>query len=96
LALSGVSVAGLALGPLVPVLLDAYGWRGTFLLLAAASFNLVPAGALLHPPGTSASPPPPPPPRAIWRLLRRRAFLRYAMAFVLVDAGYYVPWVHGE
>ncbi|XP_009473387.1 PREDICTED: monocarboxylate transporter 13-like, partial [Nipponia nippon] len=30
------------------------------------------------------------------RLLRHGPFLRYALAFVLVDAGYYVPFVHGE
>lgn len=97
LAVSGASVSGLALGPLVPLLLDAYGWRGALLLLAAVSFNLVAAGALLRPlplPGESAGPPKE---RAgLGRLLRHGPFLRYALAFVLVDAGYYVPFVHGE
>ncbi|NXE30784.1 MOT13 protein, partial [Ardeotis kori] len=94
---SGASVSGLALGPLVPLLLDTYGWRGALLLLAAISFNLVAAGALLRPlPGHHESPGSPP--RAgpdLVGLLRHGPFLRYALAFVLVDAGYYVPFVHG-
>ncbi|XP_053908684.1 monocarboxylate transporter 13 [Cuculus canorus] len=97
LAVSGASVSGLATGTLVPLLLDAYGWRGALLLLAAISFNLVAAGALLPPlpkPPENAEPPPEPP--GLLGLLRRGPFLRYAVAFVLVDAGYYVPFVHGE
>ncbi|NXU92614.1 MOT12 protein, partial [Xiphorhynchus elegans] len=49
-AVSGATVSGLALGPLVPLALDAYGWRGALLLLAGVSFNLVAAAALLRPP----------------------------------------------
>uniref|UniRef100_A0A663FJZ3 Solute carrier family 16 member 13 n=1 Tax=Aquila chrysaetos chrysaetos TaxID=223781 RepID=A0A663FJZ3_AQUCH len=97
LVVSGASVSGLALGPLVPLLLDAYGWRGALLLLAAASFNLVAAGALLRPlpvPGETPGPPRDRP--GLTRLLRHGPFVRYALAFVLVDAGYYVPFVHGE
>ncbi|NXW26298.1 MOT13 protein, partial [Circaetus pectoralis] len=97
LAVSGASVSGLALGPLVPLLLDAYGWRGALLLLAAVSFNLVAAGALLRPlpvPGETPGPPRDRP--GLTRLLRHGPFIRYALAFVLVDAGYYVPFVHGE
>ncbi|NXS70643.1 MOT13 protein, partial [Pandion haliaetus] len=96
LVVSGASVSGLALGPLVPLLLDTYGWRGALLLLAAISFNLVAAGALLRPlpvPGESLGPPQERP--GLIRLLRHGPFIRYALAFVLVDAGYYVPFVHG-
>ncbi|NXL68822.1 MOT13 protein, partial [Chordeiles acutipennis] len=97
LVVSGASVSGLLLGPLVPLLLDAYGWRGALLLLAAVSFNLVAAGALLRPlPATDASPGPPRGRSGLGRLLRHGPFLRYCLAFVLVDAGYYVPFVHGE
>ncbi|NXT19304.1 MOT13 protein, partial [Syrrhaptes paradoxus] len=97
LAVSGASVSGLVLGPLVPLLLDAYGWRGALLLLAAVSFNLVAAGALLRPLPVPNEPPGPPRNRAgLAQLLCHGPFLRYAAAFVLVDAGYYVPFVHGE
>ncbi|NXR05517.1 MOT13 protein, partial [Sagittarius serpentarius] len=90
LAVSGASVSGLALGPLVPLLLDTYGWRGALLLLAAVSFNLVAAGALLRPlPLPGGSPGPPRERAGLLRLLRHGPFLRYALAFVLVDAGYY-------
>ncbi|NXT45204.1 MOT13 protein, partial [Pelecanoides urinatrix] len=96
LVVSGASVSGLALGPLVPLLLDTYGWRGALLLLAAITFNLVAAGALLRPlPIPNESPGPPQDQPGLVRLLRHGPFLRYALAFVLVDAGYYVPFVHG-
>ncbi|KAM9166956.1 LOW QUALITY PROTEIN: monocarboxylate transporter 13-like [Mergus octosetaceus] len=95
LAMSGASVSGLALGPLVPLLLDTYGWRGSP-LMAAISFNLVAAGALLRPlDAPNESPGPAQGQRGLSRLLRHGPFLRYALAFMLVDAGYYVPYVHG-
>ncbi|XP_064256861.1 monocarboxylate transporter 13-like [Passer domesticus] len=96
LAVSGAAVSGLALAPLLPLALDAYGWRGALLLLAAVSLHLVAAAALLRPP--RAPPEPPEPPgglRALPWLLRHGAFLRYAAAFALLDAGYFVPFVHG-
>ncbi|NXH09397.1 MOT13 protein, partial [Bucco capensis] len=99
LAVSGASVSSLALGPILPLLLDSYGWRGSLLLLAAISFNLIAAGALLRPLPTaenqSVALPQQRAPRLV-DLLRHRPFLLYAAAFLLVDAGYYVPFVHGE
>uniref|UniRef100_A0A8C3UTD1 Solute carrier family 16 member 13 n=2 Tax=Catharus ustulatus TaxID=91951 RepID=A0A8C3UTD1_CATUS len=99
LAVSGAAVSGLALTPLVPLALDAYGWRGALLLLAAVSLHLVAAAALLRPPRSVPEPPEPPEPpgerRGLLRLLRHGPFLRYAAAFALLDAGYYVPFVHG-
>ncbi|NXX21734.1 MOT13 protein, partial [Podargus strigoides] len=96
LAVSGASVSGLALGPLVPWLLDTYGWRGALLLLAAITFNLVAASALLRPLPTPAESLGPPRERpGLARLLHHGPFLRYTLAFILVDAGYYVPFVHG-
>ncbi|NXD46578.1 MOT13 protein, partial [Copsychus sechellarum] len=95
LAVSGAAVSGLALTPLVPLALDAYGWRGALLLLAAVSLHLVAAAALLRPPRAAPEPPEPPEPPGPLRLLRHGPFLRYAAAFALLDAGYYVPLVHG-
>ncbi|NXF65001.1 MOT13 protein, partial [Ciccaba nigrolineata] len=69
---------------------------GALLLLAAISFNLVAAGALLRPlPVPDESPGLPRDRPGLVRLLRHGPFLRYALAFVLVGAGYYVPFVHG-
>ncbi|XP_066031174.1 LOW QUALITY PROTEIN: monocarboxylate transporter 13-like, partial [Chamaea fasciata] len=97
LAVSGAAVSGPALSPLVPLALDAFGWRGALLLLAAVSLHMVAAGALLRPPRAETEPtePPGPSPGGLRRLLRHRPFLRYAAAFALLDAGYYVPFVHG-
>ncbi|XP_068520717.1 LOW QUALITY PROTEIN: monocarboxylate transporter 13-like [Anas acuta] len=96
LAMSGASVLGLVLVALVPLLLDAYGWRGTLLVMAAISFNLLACGALLRPLKTPKESPGPARGRwGLWRLLRHGPFLRYSLAFVLVDAGYFVPHVHG-
>ncbi|NXT72859.1 MOT11 protein, partial [Chaetops frenatus] len=50
LAVSGASVSGLALTPLLHLALDSYGWRGAFLLLSSVCLHLVPAAALLRPP----------------------------------------------
>ncbi|XP_064357135.1 monocarboxylate transporter 13 isoform X2 [Dromaius novaehollandiae] len=97
LAVSGASVASFALGPLAQLLMEAYGWRGALLLLAAISLNLVATGALLRPlvlPGEAATPRGPRCRPAPPRLLRHGPFVRYVLAFVLVDAGYYVPYVH--
>ncbi|NWW42423.1 MOT13 protein, partial [Pedionomus torquatus] len=70
---------------------------GALLLLAAISFNLVAAGALLRPLPVPGEPPGPAKDGpGLVRLLRHGPFLCYALAFVLVDAGYYVPFVHGE
>ncbi|NWS17661.1 MOT11 protein, partial [Pachyramphus minor] len=60
LVVSGATVSGLALGPLMPLALDAYGWRGALLLLAAVSLNLLVAAALLRPPRAAPDPLSPP------------------------------------
>uniref|UniRef100_A0A8B9PGW6 Solute carrier family 16 member 13 n=1 Tax=Apteryx owenii TaxID=8824 RepID=A0A8B9PGW6_APTOW len=98
LAVSGASFSSFALGPLVQLLMEAYGWRGALLLLAAISLNLVASGALLRPlvlPGESGTPGRPRCRPALPRLFRHGPFVRYVLAFILVDAGYYVPYVHG-
>ncbi|NWT17325.1 MOT13 protein, partial [Vireo altiloquus] len=97
LAVSGAAVSGLALAPLAQLALDSYGWRGALLLLAAVSLHLTAGAALLRPPRASPQPPPDPPgpPPSPRGLLRHGPFLRYAAAFALLDAGYYVPFVHG-
>ncbi|XP_068027432.1 monocarboxylate transporter 13, partial [Melanerpes formicivorus] len=95
LVVSGSSVSGMAFGLLLPLLLDSYGWRGALLLLAAISSHLVAAGALLRP-GPPPPPPGPSPPPPSLPLLHHLPFLRYSLTFLLVDAGYFVPFTHGE
>ncbi|XP_039356021.1 monocarboxylate transporter 13-like [Mauremys reevesii] len=98
LAVSGAGLASFAFSPLFQLLVDTYAWRGALLVVAGISFNLVAAGALLRPlepegeetsgglPAFSSLCQP--------RLACHRPFLLFAAAFVLVDAGYYVPYVH--
>ncbi|XP_074839055.1 monocarboxylate transporter 13-like [Carettochelys insculpta] len=94
LAVSGAGLASFVFSPLFQLLVDTYTWRGALLVVAGLSFHLVAAGALLRPlelqgdedaPGWGQWP-------AL--LARHGPFLRYAAAFVLVDAGYYVPYAH--
>ncbi|KYO26265.1 monocarboxylate transporter 13 isoform A [Alligator mississippiensis] len=89
LALSGAGLSAFAFSPLFQLLAEAYGWRGALLLVGGLSFHLVACGALLRPLALPISPSTVPS-----GLLRSSAFLRYAAAFMLVDAGYYVPYVH--
>ncbi|XP_006112194.2 monocarboxylate transporter 13-like isoform X1 [Pelodiscus sinensis] len=103
LAVSGAGLASFAFSPLFQVLVDTYAWRGALLIMAGVSFNLVAAGALLRPlelEGNVAAP------EACWlplqalsslrrlRLACHGPFLIFAIAFVLVDTGYYVPYIH--
>ncbi|TRZ06296.1 hypothetical protein HGM15179_020811, partial [Zosterops borbonicus] len=92
LAVSGAAVSGPAVAPLVPLALQAQGWRGALLLLAALALHMVPAGALLRPPRDPPSPVHPP--LGLTGLLHHGPFLRYSLAFALLDGGYYVPFVH--
>ncbi|EMP41580.1 Monocarboxylate transporter 13 [Chelonia mydas] len=104
LAVSGAGLASFAFSPLFQLLVDTYAWRGALMVVAGISFNLVAAGALLRPlelEGNKASVP-----EAGWlqlpafssfcrpRLPCHRPFLLFSVAFILVDAGYYVPYVH--
>ncbi|XP_027681783.2 monocarboxylate transporter 13-like [Chelonia mydas] len=104
LAVSGAGLASFAFSPLFQLLVDTYAWRGALMVVAGISFNLVAAGALLRPlelEGNKASVP-----EAGWlqlpafssfcrpRLACHRPFLLFSVAFILVDAGYYVPYVH--
>ncbi|NXP01293.1 MOT11 protein, partial [Certhia brachydactyla] len=98
LAVSGAAVSGLALTPLIPLSLEAFGWRGSLLLLASFSLHSIATSALLRPPPASpaspVSPGVPGVPAARFGLLAHGAFLRYAVSFALLDVGYYVPFLH--
>ena len=47
IAISGSSVGVLIFAPMTQLLLDVYGWRGSFLILGAVCFHLAACGALL-------------------------------------------------
>ncbi|XP_070554057.1 monocarboxylate transporter 12-like [Ptychodera flava] len=49
LALTGVGVGYMAFSPIHQLLLDAYGWRGCFLVMAAINANLFVCAALVRP-----------------------------------------------
>ncbi|XP_062993295.1 monocarboxylate transporter 13-like [Elgaria multicarinata webbii] len=105
LAVSGAGISSLLLSPIFQYLVDLYGWRGALLMVAGLSLNLVASGALLRPlawergqawageagaskrPGAQASP-------FALELLSHGPFMRYVLAFVLIDAGYFVPYAH--
>ncbi len=58
---SGFTSAGIGLGiivapPLLRVLLDMYGWRGTMLITGAICLNVCAVGALYHPLGQTRTP----------------------------------------
>uniref|UniRef100_A0A8C8S7I6 Monocarboxylate transporter 13 n=1 Tax=Pelusios castaneus TaxID=367368 RepID=A0A8C8S7I6_9SAUR len=98
LAVSGAGLASFAFSPLFQLLVDTYAWRGALMVVAGVSFNLVAAGALLRPLGEPSSDVASP-----WsalsslfqsHLLCHRPFLLFATTFILVDTGYYVPYVH--
>lgn len=99
LAVSGAGVSSLAFSPLFQYLVDTYGWRGSLVVVAGMSLNVVVSGALLRPLASEGSP------AACGRrgslaslftlqLLQHGPFMRYVLAFTLVDAGYFVPYAH--
>uniref|UniRef100_A0A8D0HGA4 Major facilitator superfamily (MFS) profile domain-containing protein n=1 Tax=Sphenodon punctatus TaxID=8508 RepID=A0A8D0HGA4_SPHPU len=104
LAVSGAGVSSLAFSPLFQLLVDSYGWRGALLLVAGMSFNLVAAGALLRSlslAGDSVAGDAPGQKRLSrltsllgLDLLSHKPFMRYILAFILIDTGYFVPYAH--
>ncbi|KAL8177069.1 UNVERIFIED_CONTAM: hypothetical protein K2H54_041568 [Gekko kuhli] len=105
LAVSGAGISSLAFSPLFQYLVDSYGWRGALMLVSAVSLNLVASGALLKPLVMEGDPGPkgqgagttwPATFATLFslELLSHKPFVRYVLAFVLVDAGYFVPYAH--
>ncbi|XP_054850525.1 monocarboxylate transporter 13-like [Eublepharis macularius] len=105
MAVSGAGVSSLVFSPLFQYLVDLYGWRGALMMVAAMSLNLVVSGALLRPlvlegdnaPNGKATPSKWPATLASLcslELLCHGPFMRYVLVFILVDAGYFVPYAH--
>ncbi|KAJ6654931.1 hypothetical protein lerEdw1_006402 [Lerista edwardsae] len=101
LAVCGAGVSSLVFSPLFQYLVDTHGWRGSLVVVAGVSLNLVASGALLRPLaseggqahadcrrlGSLAS-------LFTLELLQHGPFMRYVLAFILVDTGYFVPYAH--
>nr|XP_056719599.1 monocarboxylate transporter 13-like [Euleptes europaea] len=105
LTVSGAGVSSLAFSPLFQFLLDSYGWRGALMVVAGMSLNLVASGALLRPlvlegdqvrKGQAAASKWPATLATLFslELLYHGPFMCYVLAFVLVDAGYFIPYAH--
>lgn len=92
--LTGCGVFSFALTPLLQFLVETFSWRGAMLLLSGVTLHSVPCGALLRP--VSAEPPNPPQRSFLWgwELLRDWSFLRYCLAITLINAAYFVPYLH--
>ncbi|XP_077324162.1 monocarboxylate transporter 13-like [Lithobates pipiens] len=91
--LTGCGVFSFALTPLLQYLVERYSWRGAMLLLSGITLNSVPCGALLPPVGAD----PPHHQRSFlwgWELLRDWPFLQYCLAITLINAAYFVPYIH--
>ncbi|XP_060112810.1 monocarboxylate transporter 13-like [Heteronotia binoei] len=106
LALTGVGLSSFAFSPLFQLLVDLYAWRGALMIVAGMSFNLVVCGALIRPltlkedlagptRGDSAG-------MSLkelsslfgLHLLSHWPFMRFVLAITLINAGYFIPYVH--
>lgn len=107
LALTGVGLSSFAFSPLFQLLVDTYAWRGALMIVAGMSFNLVVCGALVRPlilkEDLSAAPPRGAPRGLGWQalsslfglhLLSHWPFMRFVLAVTIINAGYFIPYVH--
>jgi len=102
LAMSGVSVAGVAIPPLTQALVDGWGWRNAYIALGSIVISSIPLiawllrdswGAVDHTEGTAptgAEPEPPPRPRA----RRTRTFYLIAGVASLAAVGIHGIMIH--
>lgn len=106
LALTGVGLSSFAFSPLFQLLLDTYAWRGALMIVAGMSFNLVVCGALIRPLTLKEDLSGPAAGNAGrldmktlsslfgLHLLSHWPFMRFVLAITLINAGYFIPYVH--
>ncbi|XP_027713014.1 monocarboxylate transporter 13 isoform X2 [Vombatus ursinus] len=94
LALTGVGLSSFVFAPFFQWLITYYAWRGALLLVAALSLHLVACGALLRPLRLAEDPVVGSPMAQLLSLFHHRPFLCYCVALTLINAGYFVPYVH--
>ncbi|XP_043359549.1 monocarboxylate transporter 13-like [Dermochelys coriacea] len=103
-AFSAPGLSSLAFSPLFQFLVDSYGWRGGLMIVAGLTFHLVACGALLCPLALAENLALAPAPQRSWlaklsslfglALLTSRPFLTFAVAGLLMNLGYLVPFAH--
>uniref|UniRef100_A0A8C5DPA6 Monocarboxylate transporter 1 n=1 Tax=Gouania willdenowi TaxID=441366 RepID=A0A8C5DPA6_GOUWI len=96
IAMAGSPVFLSTLAPLNTWLYDAFGWRGSFLILGGLLLNCCVAGSLMRPIGPKA--PPPPVVQTInsfidLTLFKHRGFLLYLLGNVIMFFGLFAPLV---
>ncbi|XP_074081540.1 monocarboxylate transporter 13 [Macrotis lagotis] len=94
LALTGIGLSSFVFAPFFQWLINYYAWRGALLLVAALSLHLVACGALLRPLKLSEDPAEEGPIAQLVSLLHHGPFLCYTAALTLINAGYFIPYVH--
>ncbi|XP_051851845.1 monocarboxylate transporter 13 [Antechinus flavipes] len=94
LALTGIGLSSFVFAPFFQWLITYYAWRGALLLVAALSLHLVACGALLRPLRLAEDPSVGGPAAQLVSLLRHGPFLCYTAALTLINAGYFIPYVH--
>ncbi|CAM4636299.1 monocarboxylate transporter 13-like [Lepidochelys kempii] len=103
-AFSAPGLSSLAFSPLFQFLVDSYGWRGGLMIVAGLTFHLVACGTLLRPLALAEDLALAPAPQRSWlaklsslfglALLASRPFLTFAVAGLLMNLGYLVPFAH--
>ncbi|XP_074167826.1 monocarboxylate transporter 13 isoform X2 [Sminthopsis crassicaudata] len=94
LALTGIGLSSFVFAPFFQWLITYYAWRGALLLVAAVSLHLVACGALLRPLRLAEDPSVGGPAAQLVSLLHHGPFLCYTAALTLINAGYFIPYVH--
>ncbi|XP_069071594.1 monocarboxylate transporter 13-like isoform X1 [Pleurodeles waltl] len=104
LAFTGVGISSFVFSPLFQYLVDSYSWRGALIIVSGMTLNLLVCGALLRPltlkedvaeaEEVDAS-------RCKQcsvlfglPLLSHWPFMRYVLAILLINTGYFIPYVH--
>ncbi|XP_061816051.2 monocarboxylate transporter 13 isoform X2 [Nerophis lumbriciformis] len=107
-AFSSIGLSSFAFNPLFQLMVERYAWRGALLILGGLSLNIVPCGALIptRPRPKDAEKVSAETASSGGGVLRRvssylelsllcqRSYLTYTMAITLLNAGYFVPYVH--
>ncbi|XP_078526764.1 monocarboxylate transporter 13-like isoform X2 [Lissotriton helveticus] len=104
LAFTGVGLSSFAFSPLFQYLVDSYSWRGALIIVSGITLNLLVCGALLRPLTLKEDLAQAEDTDTSWcrqcsvlfglPLLSHWPFMRYVLAILLINTGYFIPYVH--